>query len=654
MLDPKLIAIMIVLFPLMAAVIVGLKGKWIGKRGSHTISILAVSIAFLLSCWLFTYLYQETENSLNFTVYTWGQIGTFHLQIGFLIDWLSALMMMVVTFVSGMVHLYSVGYMQEDPGYQRFFSYIGLFTFGMLMLTMSNNFLQLFFGWEMVGVMSYLLIGFWFQKESAIFANLKAFIVNRIGDIGLLLGIAGILYGFNTLDYQSIFAQVELLSHQALTVPLSSQCSISLLTFICLCLFWGAMGKSAQIPLHVWLPDSMEGPTPISALIHAATMVTAGVFMLARLSPLLEYSELVLNVILLIGCLTCLLMGFVAIVQNDIKRIIAYSTLSQLGYMMVAVGVSAYPVAIFHLMTHAFFKALLFLGAGSVILSLHHEQDIWKMGNLKHYLPITYFVMLIGSLALIGFPFFSGFYSKDLIIEAVSNSNLTIAGFAYPIVLGSVYLTALYIFRLFFVVFHTKERYQQGAKKIRESGAIVWLPLILLAIPSLMIGGFFVKPLLQGFFKEAIVIHPGHNAFSDLQQHFSNVISMGLNGFKQLSCWLGLLGILTAWLCYVQYPAWSNKLRQKLAFFYSILERKYGFDSFYQWIVSKITKKLGVAFWQVGDQWLIDGMGVNGVARIIKRWAYAVRSIQTGYLYHYAFIMITGFLCLLLFLLINT
>ncbi len=495
--DPNfysVLCMLIVLMPLGAAIIAGIFGKTIGKVGAHSLTILAVGLSFLFSAIILNGMIFEGVEPFDFTFYHWGSSGTTSFQVGFFIDRLSALMMVVVSFVSWMVHIYTIGYMKGDPGYQRFFSYISFFTFGMLMLVMSNNFLQLFFGWELVGLMSYLLIGFWFERESANRASLKAFIVNRVGDMGFLIGIAAVLYYFGSLNYKDVFDNVELVAFGSSPLQLSESFEVSGITFICFCLFIGAMGKSAQMPLHVWLPDSMEGPTPISALIHAATMVTAGVFMLARMSPLYEFSDAALNFVLVIGAVTAFFTGVLGVVQNDIKRVIAYSTLSQLGYMMVAMGASAYAIGIFHLMTHAFFKALLFLAAGSVIVALHHEQDIWKMGNLRRYLPITYWTMLIGSLALVAIPGFSGFFSKDLIIEAVEHSNQEAAPFAYVAVLLSVYITALYSFRLFFVVFHGSERMSEKDKKhLHESPAVITVPLILLAIPSVIIGFIFVR-----------------------------------------------------------------------------------------------------------------------------------------------------------------
>ncbi len=645
----SVVSCLVVLLPLLAALIAGLFGKVIGQRNTHVCANLAIGISCFLSLLIVKRLFFDGHPTLNFKLYTWAASGSLSFQIGFLIDHLSALMMLVVTAVSWMVHIYTIGYMQGDPGYQRFFSYISLFTFGMLMLVMSNNFLQLFFGWEMVGLMSYLLIGFWFQKESAVFANLKAFIVNRVGDFGFVLGIAGVLYYFGTLDYFAVFSGIE----QTLANEETTFFSTEAITFICFCLFVGAMGKSAQVPLHVWLPDSMEGPTPISALIHAATMVTAGVFMMARLSPLFECSDFVLNVILVIGTITCLLMGLVGIVQNDIKRIIAYSTLSQLGYMMTAMGVSAYPIGIFHLTTHAFFKALLFLCAGSVILALHHEQDIWKMGNLKKYMPVTYLTMLIGSLALIGFPLFSGFYSKDLIIEAVKLSNLPAAPFAYWVVLGSVFVTALYTFRLFFVVFHTKERMHGSGEHLRESPLVISIPLVLLALPSVILGICLTDLIFQDFFKEAIVIHPQHSSFAILREEFKGVFAMTLQGLTSLTFGLSLAGILTAWLVFVKCPTLANFFSNKLHFLYRILKNKFGFDAFNQWVFASGTRAIGWLCWQLGDQWLIDGVGVNGTARTVSRLSRLLRQIQTGYLYHYAFAMILGFLFLLVWLMLT-
>lgn len=633
----------IVLLPLFASIVTGLGCRRVSRRVAHGLTIAAIAVAFLLSCVVLKTVMSDNHSDWNESIYTWGVSGGIEFKIGFLIDRLTALMMVVVTFVSLMVHIYTIGYMKDDTSYQRFFSYISLFTFGMLMLVMSNNFLQLFFGWETVGLMSYLLIGFWFKRETATFAGLKAFLVNRLGDLGLVLGIAAILYYFESLDYQTVFNQMSGDYHL----------HTSAINFICMALFIGAMGKSAQVPLHVWLPDSMEGPTPISALIHAATMVTAGVFMVARMSPLFEHSAFTLNMMLVIGSLTCLSMGILGIVQNDIKRIIAYSTLSQLGYMVTALGASAYSVAIFHLMTHAFFKALLFLGAGSVIISLHHEQNIWKMGGLKNKMPVTYVTMLLGSLALVGFPFFSGFYSKDLIIEAVHASRLPASGVAYWVVLGSVFVTALYTFRLLFVVFHVPPSQDRKGATVTESPPIIWIPLVLLAIPTVISGGLFVEPLLQGFFKNAIVISSHHPAMAELTATFQGVWEMTWHGFGAPPFWLALLGVGVAWFCYIKMPSIPFILKQKLSVLTFILRYKYGFDWFNDWILTKGTLTIGWLCAKFSDQLLIDEIAVNGTAVGVRKLSDVLRQLQTGYVYHYAFAMIMGFLVLLLWLLLN-
>lgn len=640
----------VIFAPLIAAIGAGFFGKQLGRANTHRLAITAVGLSFLLSLLVFKEIvWGSYPNGLNTALYHWGSAGNLHLSIGFMIDRLSALMIVVVTFVSWMVHIYTVGYMQEDPGYQRFFSYISLFTFAMLMLVMANNFLQLFFGWEAVGLMSYLLIGFWFKRESAISANLKAFLVNRVGDFGFLLGIGGILYLFNTLDYATIFQLTPSVASQAPMFELSHTWSVSAITATCILLFVGAMGKSAQVPLHVWLPDSMEGPTPISALIHAATMVTAGVFMLARFSPLFEHSDVALNFVLIIGSITALFMGFIGVVANDIKRIIAYSTLSQLGYMMTAAASSAYGVAIFHLMTHAFFKALLFLGAGSVIVAMHHEQDIRKMGGLRKYLPITYTCMLIATLAIIGFPFLSGFYSKDTIIEAVKLSHLPASSFAYFSVLLGVFVTALYSFRLLFLVFHGPERMDAETKShLHEPDRVIWGPLVALAIPSMVAGALFIGPLFNNFFKEAIVILPEHNGFSQLQAHFHGAIPMALHGFMSVPFGLLLGGTLLAFIAYIQYPQIPAKITRAIQPIYQVLVHKYGFDAFNQWVIVKGVKGLSQFLFNKGDQKMIDGLLVNGSARRIGLFAQGLRHLQSGYLYHYAFAMIIGFLGLLL------
>lgn len=645
--------LIVVLAPLIASLVAGLFGKVIGRKGAHWITIIAVGISFFTSLLMTKQMIwdQSIPQQIDITWYEWATIGTLRFQVGFMIDHLTLLMMCVVSFVSWMVHIYTIGYMQDDPGYQRFFSYISLFTFAMLMLVMSNNFLQLFFGWEAVGVVSYLLIGFWYQRESAIFANLKAFLVNRVGDCGFLLGIAIVLWVFGTLDYASVFQAAPVLAAQEPVLEIFKNQPWSLFTVMGILLFIGAMGKSAQMPLHVWLPDSMEGPTPISALIHAATMVTAGVFMVARLSPLFEYSDTVLSFILLIGSATCLFMGLVGIVQNDIKRIIAYSTLSQLGYMVVALGVSAYSVGIFHLMTHAFFKALLFLGAGSVIIAMHHEQDIRKMGGLYRYMPITYLTMLAGSLALAGIPLFSGFYSKDLIIEAVHLSHLPLAKISYWVVLGSVVITALYTFRLFFVVFHTKPRMDEHTREhLHESPAVVWVPLVLLAIPSVIIGGMMVGPMLNGFLGKAIFVLPEHAVVSDMASHFHGAWAMALHGLMAPPFYCAVAGIVIAWLAYVKMPALPGKIQQRFKWLYTILIDKYGFDAFNQAVIAKGTRGLGLLCWRTGDEVIIDGFAVNGTAKGVRYLSGLLRQIQTGHIYQYAFAMIMGVIVLALWL----
>jgi len=649
--------LIVVLSPLAASIIAGFFGHVIGRKGSHSITILGVAISFFVSLLIAKQMLWDHSipSSLDMTAYTWASIDNIRFQVGFMLDPLTVLMMCVVSFVSWMVHIYTIGYMQDDPGYQRFFSYISLFTFSMLMLVMSNNFLQLFFGWEAVGVVSYLLIGFWFKRESAVFANLKAFLVNRVGDMGFLLGIAAVLWAFGSLDYAQVFQQTSTMGPAQPMIEIFKGHPWSVFTVIGILLFIGAMGKSAQMPLHVWLPDSMEGPTPISALIHAATMVTAGVFMVARMSPIFEYSDVALSFVLVIGSCTCLFMGLIGIVQNDIKRVVAYSTLSQLGYMVTALGVSAYSAGIFHLMTHAFFKALLFLGAGSVIIAMHHDQDIRNMGGLRKYMPITYITMLIGSLALIGFPFFSGFYSKDTIIEAVHLSELPGADIAYWVVLGSVFVTSLYSFRMFFLVFHTKERMDEETRShLHESPFVVWLPLVVLAIPSVIAGAWFAAPLFKGgFFGQSIFVLPEHNVMGELAQQYHGAVAMALHGFQAPPFWLALAGIIVAWLFYVQLPVLSRITRKVLSPLYFILDRKYGFDDFNQAVIAGGTRAMGWLCWQVGDRTLIDGLCVNGSAKSVGYFSKVIRHLQSGYVYHYAFAMITGLIGLLLWLMLR-
>ena len=637
----------IVLAPLLTAIIAGLFGRQIGRAGAHWLTILAVGLSFVLSVLVLKNIYWDGGPVENYTVYTWAVSDGLHMNVGFLIDRLTALMMVVVTFVSLMVHIYTVGYMVDDPGYQRFFSYISLFTFSMLMLVMSNNFLQLFFGWEAVGLVSYLLIGFWFKKESAIFANLKAFLVNRIGDFGFILGIAGVVMFAGSLDYVTVFSSAEDIATQSMQIV--PGITWNAMTVICILLFIGAMGKSAQAPLHVWLPDSMEGPTPISALIHAATMVTAGIFMVARMSPLFELSETALAVVVTIGALTAFFMGLLGIVQNDIKRVIAYSTLSQLGYMTVALGVSAYSAAIFHLMTHAFFKALLFLAAGSVIIAMHHEQDIRKMGGLRKYMPITYWTALIGSLALIGFPGSAGFFSKDALIEAVKESHWHGQGLVYWIaylsVLLGVFVTALYSFRLFFLVFHGEERMDKETKShLHESPWVVTVPLILLAIPSAIIGWYTIGPVLFGdFFGDSIVVAEHHDVLAHLGESFHGSWLFIVHAFQAgPALYLAAGGALTAWYLYLHRPDTPKILRQQLSGLYNVLDNKYYFDELYIRGFAAGGRRVGQFLWSKGDELVIDGVLVNGTANTIGRLAVALRHLQTGYLYHYAFAMFIG------------
>ncbi len=642
--------LIIVIAPLAAAIVSGLFGRWIGRAGAHTLTILGVATSFGLSAKV---LWDSLHGAPVFdgAVYTWLVSDGIRMEIGFLVDRLSALMMVVVTFVSLMVHVYTIGYMHDDPGYTRFFSYISLFTFAMLMLVMSNNLLQLFFGWEGVGLVSYLLIGFWFTRPSAIVANMKAFLVNRVGDFGFLLGIAGIVYLTGSLHYADVFDKADGIA--ATTFELFPGMPWSAVTVICICLFIGAMGKSAQVPLHVWLPDSMEGPTPISALIHAATMVTAGIFMVARMSPLFEQSQTALSFVLVVGATTALFMGLLGIVANDIKRVIAYSTLSQLGYMTVALGASAYAGAIFHLMTHAFFKALLFLAAGSVIIGMHHEQDMRKMGGLRKYMPITYWTAMVGALALIGFPGFSGFFSKDALIEAVHVSSIPGAGYAYWCVLLGVFITAFYTFRLMFMTFHGKERMDEHTREhLHESPWVVTLPLVLLAIPSLIAGWPDIGPLLFGdFFQGAIYVTPGHDVLAHLKEEFHGPAAFVVHGITGPAVWLALAGVLTAWFLYLKRPELAVRLRERSGALYTLLENKYYFDAFNEKVIAAGTLGLGRLLWRGGDEMLIDGVAVNGSARLVGWLAGVVRRVQTGYLYHYAFATIIGLSALLAWLL---
>lgn len=625
--------------PLIGAIIAGFFGKQIGRAGAHWVTILGVGAACVMSIMVLAgYVTGEAE-VIDEVLYTWASVGDLKFQVGFLVDSLTAMMMVVVTFVSLMVHIYTIGYMHDDPGYQRFFAYISLFTFSMLMLVMSNNFLQLFFGWEAVGLVSYLLIGFWYKKETAIFANMKAFLVNRVGDFGFLLGIAGVLAIFGTMHYGEVFDSLDKLEGETFL-------GASAITFICIGLFIGAMGKSAQVPLHVWLPDSMEGPTPISALIHAATMVTAGIFMVARMSPLYELSETALSFVMIIGATTALFMGFVGIVQNDIKRVVAYSTLSQLGYMITALGASAYAAGVFHLMTHAFFKALLFLAAGSVIVALHHKQDMREMGGLKKYMPITWITSLVGSLALIGFPGFSGFFSKDAIIMAVGASEITGSTYALWCLIIGVFVTAFYSFRMYYLVFHGKTRMDKHTEEhAHECSWVVTVPLILLAIPSVFIGAFAIEPMLFGsFFDGVIFVDEAHK--SGLEWH--GVWSFVLHGFAPTSpVWLALIGTALAIILYAKNERFDDVLRKVLGPVYGLLEQKYFMDHLYINGFAGAGKVIGRIFWKVGDVVAIDGLLVNGSAKLVGAIAGAIRGLQTGYLYHYAAAMIIGLVVLL-------
>lgn len=674
----------IVLAPLIAALLAGLFGRFIGRVGAHSVTIAGVAISFGLSAWVLKQLLLDGAPNVNESVYTWLVSDGIRMEVGFLVDRLTALMMVVVTFVSLCVHVYTIGYMHDDPGYQRFFSYISLFTFSMLMLVMANNFMQLFFGWEAVGLVSYLLIGFWYTRPSAIFANLKAFMVNRVGDFGFVLGIAGIVYFTGSLDYVTVFGMRE--SIAANTMQIIPGLEWQAMTVICICLFIGAMGKSAQVPLHVWLPDSMEGPTPISALIHAATMVTAGIFMVARMSPLFELSQTALSTVLVIGATTAFFMGLLGLVNNDIKRVVAYSTLSQLGYMTVALGVSAYSAAIFHLMTHAFFKALLFLAAGSVIIAMHHEQDMRKMGGLRKYMPITYWTSLIGSLALIAFPGTSGFFSKDAIIAAVGASHIPGATYAYWCVFLGVFVTALYSFRLIFMTFHGPERFASASASAHDHAAhesthvhsekdaghepdvsahdshgthdhhgaphespwVVTLPLILLAIPSLVIGWFTIGPVLFGdYFGNAIVVSEAHNALAHVAEEFHGPASFVVHGLKTAPVWIALLGVLTAWFLYIKRPDLPAKIADRFSAIYTLLVNKFYFDEIYQAVFARGSRRLGTVLWRAGDVGLIDGALVNGSANVVGWFSGVMRRMQSGYLYHYAFAMIIGLSTLL-------
>ena len=675
--------LLVPLAPLLGAIVAGLFCRVIPRWVAHSATILGVGISFVASFIIFKDV--MAGNTFNGPVYQWLSSGDYKFEVGFLIDQLTVTMMLVVTFVSLMVHIYTIGYMQDDPGYNRFFSYIALFTFSMLMLVMSNNFMQLFFGWEAVGLVSYLLIGFWYTRPTAIFANMKAFLVNRVGDFGFILGIGLVLAHCGTLDYAAVFAKAPSLANITISLFADREwATVSLMSAICILLFIGAMGKSAQVPLHVWLPDSMEGPTPISALIHAATMVTAGIFMVARMSPLFELSDTALSFVIVIGAITALFMGFLGIIQNDIKRVVAYSTLSQLGYMTVALGASAYSVAIFHLMTHAFFKALLFLAAGSVIIGMHHEQDIRNMGGLRRYMPITWITSLIGSLALIGTPFFAGFYSKDSIIEAVQMSHIPGAGFAYFAVLAGVFVTAFYSFRMYFLVFHGKERFGmehhatnvahtkdddqaehsddhhaadaheehhglEPGQKPHETPWVVTLPLVMLAIPSVIIGYIGIEPMLFGdYFKGAIFVNSeAHPVMEELAHHFHGAAAMAMHAVNTTVFWLAVSGVVLSWFFYLKRPDIPTAIKARVEPLYILLENKYYFDKFNEAVFAGGARLLGKGLWKGGDVGLIDGIIVNGSVRLVALLANMVRLFQSGHIYHYAFTMIIGVFALL-------
>jgi len=635
--------LLVPLAPLAGAIVAGLGGKAVGRTGAHWVTILGVAVSFAASCVVLRNVLDGAQ--FNGSVYTWLVSGGTRFEIGFLIDRLSALMMVVVTFVSLMVHVYTIGYMADDPGYQRFFAYIALFTFSMLMLVMANNFLQLFFGWEAVGLVSYLLIGFWYTRPTAIYANLKAFLVNRVGDFGFLLAVALVLAYFGTLDYASVFARAP--AAASATIEVIPGAPWLLLSAICIGLFIGAMGKSAQFPLHVWLPDSMEGPTPISALIHAATMVTAGIFMVARMSPLFELSDTARSMVLIIGGITAFFMALIAMVQYDIKRVVAYSTLSQLGYMTVALGASAYSVAIFHLMTHAFFKAVLFLGAGSVIIALHHEQDMRKMGGLARYMPVTYLTVLIGALANAGFPPFAGFFSKDSIIEAVQLSHTFGSGFAWLMVTLGVFVGGFYSFRLVFYAFHGKERFAHHSDEDHghpphESPLVVTVPLVLLAIPSVVSGWVIGDVVFGGYFGSSIFVADAHPGVKEMAEEFHGLVPMMVHALVSAPFWLALVGAAVAWYLYIARPEMAAVVRAKAGVLVRILEDKYGFDRFNDWFFAGGARKFGTGLWRWGDVTVIDGLMVNGSARLVGWFAGVVRWLQSGFIYHYAFAMIIG------------
>ncbi|MCW5589563.1 MAG: NADH-quinone oxidoreductase subunit L [Legionellales bacterium] len=649
--------VLIVLLPMAGSLIAGILGHKIGREGAHRITILGVGVAFALALYVAKLIFIDNQAAQSWTLYTWVNSGSFDFSIGFLVDRLSTLMLLVVLFVSFLVHIYSIGYMQDDPGYQRFFSYISAFTFAMLCLVLGNNFLVLFFGWEGVGLVSYLLIGFWFKKESAVQGSLKAFLVNRVGDFGFILGLGAVLTHFGTLDYATVFADAPALTqtHELITVFPFMHWQV--MSAICLLLFIGAMGKSAQIPLHIWLPESMEGPTPISALIHAATMVTAGIYMVARLSPLFELSPVALSTIMIIGATGALFLGILGLVQNDIKRVVAYSTLSQLGYMVAGLGASAFAASIFHLATHACFKALLFLGAGSVIIGMHHDQDMRNMGGLYKYMPITYLTFLIGSLSLAAIPPFSGFYSKDAIIEAVGHAELYGSHYAYICVVIGSFVTALYTFRAFFMTFHGEERIDHHTRDhLHESPWTVWLPLVILAIPSIFLGALLNYHILydpNSLLGSSILVAKQYDVLGAMSADYPGIVGMITHAVMTLPFWFAMAGILVAWIFYHQYPQLPTKVARKMEIIYLILINKYGFDYFNDVIFVRGSRRLGSFFYKVSDLIFIDGFFVNGSGRLVNRLSSMIRRLQSGYLYHYAFVMVIGLLFFLCWLVLG-
>ncbi|MCD6055625.1 MAG: proton-translocating NADH-quinone oxidoreductase, chain [Gammaproteobacteria bacterium] len=653
-LSAQQLSFIVILAPLLGSLFTGFLGKALGTKASHRIAVTGLGIAFIAALFLCHAITFGNTPPRSFNIYTWALSGTFQFNIGFTLDSLSTIMAVLVTFISFLVHIYSIGYMAGDPGYQRFFSYISLFTFAMLLLVLSNNFLQLFIGWEGVGLVSYLLIGFWFKRDSANAGSFKAFIVNRIGDFGFLLGIALVLAYFGTLNYEQVFAEIPVLANA--TIRLFPGTDWSLITVICILLFIGAMGKSAQMPLHVWLPESMEGPTPISALIHAATMVTAGIFMICRMSPLYEHSPTALSVVLVVGATGALFTGLIGIVQYDIKRVVAYSTLSQLGYMVAGLGASAYSASLFHLATHACFKALLFLGAGSVIMGMHHDQDMRNMGGLRRYMPITYTTFLIGSLALAAIPPFAGYYSKDAIIEAIGLTQIPGATYAYICVLLGAFVTALYTFRAFFLVFHTQERMDEHTREhLHESPSVVWLPLVCLAVPSIVLGFLFIKPMLYtepGLLGSSVITLPAYDVLSKMAEEYHGIAAATWQGLLGAPFWLSVFGIFCAWYAYQKAPETPAKLARRFSIFYRILVNKYGFDDFNQTVIVRSVRNLSSWFYFIVDTKCIDNYVVNGTGRMISFLSRLTRQAQTGYLYHYAFVMILGVLIFLCWLMI--